>query len=149
MERSFRRWKLVALLSFIIILLADFCLQRIIPEWTFVYDYLVIVYNIIVYCSFFGLLFCIILLFRANVFVTALFGSMLGVILLLSIYLEIYPLDTSTKPRDVLVLTKYNNGQKLVVRKMQNAKTLAEISDTVLVDDFWIFRRVQMRKTPQ
>ena len=55
---------------------------------------------------------------------------------------EIYPIDTTTKPRDISVLQINSDGSKLIVRERINVKTYEIIKDTALVKDSFIFRRI-------
>src|SRR5688572_24673891 len=63
-------------------------------------------------------------------------------ITLVSSYLTVYPIDTTTEPYDKSILKQFPNGSKLVAREYKNAKTTREIRDTVLVKDFFIFRKI-------
>jgi hypothetical protein len=57
------------------------------------------------------------------------------------IYLQFNPIDTSTFPGDIKVVN--NQGvYKQVIRENQNMKTLQFETDTVWVEDKFIFRRI-------
>jgi len=80
--------------------------------------------------------------FKASKFLTIPLGILLFLIFLINSYAEIYPIDTTTQPRDISILKNYENGSKLIIRERINAKTNNIIQDTVLVKDDYIFRQI-------
>jgi hypothetical protein len=56
------------------------------------------------------------------------------------------PIDTTTEPYDKAILERFPNGNKIVIRQYMNAKTNRKISDTVLVKDTFIFRKIFRQK---
>jgi len=57
-------------------------------------------------------------------------------------FLVINPIDSTTEPTDIKTLITQADGKKIIVRQFKNAKTNAEIIDTVTVKDISIFRKV-------
>jgi hypothetical protein len=57
------------------------------------------------------------------------------------IYLQFNPIDTSTFPRDLKLIDNHDDYTQ-VIRERQNMKTLRFETDTVWVEDKFIFRRI-------
>jgi hypothetical protein len=71
---------------------------------------------------------------------------LLSIIFLFNSYAEIFPIDTTTQPVDITTLQLDKNGNKLVIQEFKNVETNEIIQDTVLVKDYFIFRRIINRK---
>ncbi|TMI61960.1 MAG: hypothetical protein E6H07_16980 [Bacteroidetes bacterium] len=128
-----------------IILIIEFLFAQVFPDWTFKAGFLVITNNILSYLSFWGLVYCMILFFRPAFEIKVVCGILFTVLLGIHSCSEIYPIDTTTQPNDLKTIQTYSDGKKLVVRQYKNAKTNADIQDTVLVKDVYLFRRLYKR----
>jgi len=131
---------------FVFLLSLEYAFGKFFPDWTFKSGTLVITNKIVSYFSFFGLLFCIALLFRANPVLKAVLGFLFVLLLGILSCSEIHPIDTTTQPEDTKTIQTYSDGTKLVMRHYINAKTNAQIQDTVLVKDIFMFRRLYHSK---
>jgi hypothetical protein len=90
---------------------------------------------------FFGLIFCVILLFKIHPGLTTFIGLTLTFLLFILSWFTFHPIDTYTLPVDKSTLSIFPDGKKLIVRQYKNAKTNRQIQDTVLVKDVFIFRQ--------
>jgi len=68
-------------------------------------------------------------------------GILVAIIWFLIVTLQFNPIDTSTYPKDVKVIDTQNSF-KYIIRERQNMKTLQFKTDTVWVEDKFIFRRI-------
>ena len=125
-----------------IILLTEISVGHFFPNLTFVDGNMTIANKIIGYFSFSGFILSILIFLKASKMLTIPLGVILFSIFLINSYVDIYPIDTTTQPKDVSVLQICKNGNKLTVREYKNAKTNAIIKDTVLVKDKFIFRQI-------
>jgi hypothetical protein len=142
MIRKYQTSKLLFTKMFSLVLLGGFFFEQFYPNWSLRTASLISSYRISSFFSFFGLIYCLTLLFRPASWLKS---SMIVVFSLLFGMLscsEIFPFDTTTHPVDIQTLKTFDSGKKLVVRKYENAKTGWIIQDTVLVKDVFIFRRI-------
>lgn len=103
---------------------------------------MVIINNVILYLSFFGLIFSALFTIKPKSSLIKALGFVFLIAFLLLTYLEFNPIDTTTKPIDLATIKIGTSGKKLTVRQYKNAKTNRNILDTVLVNDQYIFRRI-------
>lgn len=134
--------KLKVTFFFALIFLTYIACYEFFPEWTFTKGYLHTSMRIIFQFSFFGLLMCIPILLRANKAILFLLGTIFTVLFLIMALGEIFPIDTTTEPIDIMTLRLNPDGQKVIVREYLNVKTNTTIHDTVTVKDYFIFRRM-------
>ena len=125
-----------------IIVLFEIVISKFFSDLTLINGTLIVVSRIISYIAFSVLIFGIALLLKAKKIITILLGLLLLLILFFNAYSEIYPIDTTTKPHDILILKTLDNGNKIVVREYKNSKTNRRIQDTVWVNDIYIFRQI-------
>lgn len=142
MIRNKSKSTILLTILFAVLLTIEFAFAKFYPDWTFKTGTLVIGNKIISYLAFFGLLFCIALLFRVNAGLKIVLGILFILLLGILSCSEVYPIDTTTEPVDKMVLQTFGDGRKIVVRQYENAKTNAKIQDTILVRDIFIFRRL-------
>jgi len=134
--------KILLTLLFGIILLAEITVGHFFPNLTFVNGNLTIANRVVAYLSFSSFILCIPILFKASKMLTIPLGLILFLIFFVNSCAEIYPIDTTTQPKDISILKTYENGNKLIVRERINAKTNNIIQDTVLVKDNFLFRQI-------
>ncbi len=115
--------------------------NKLLLNWAFTKGYLNVASKIIFEFSFLAVVLCIALLFKVNKVIVIAFAVIFAFAFVILAYGEIYPIDTTTEPIDVRTLEKHNNGDNLIVREYQNAKTGRIIHDTVKVHDYFIFRK--------
>ena len=140
--KQYRKIILIITIIFGIILLTEISVGQFLPNLTFVDGNMAIVNRIIGYFSFSGFILSISILLKASKILTIPLGVILFTFFIINSYAEIYPIDTTTEPRDISVLQRYENDSKLVVREYKNAKTNVLIKDTVVVRDKFIFRQI-------
>lgn len=124
-----------------VILLTEILVEQFFPNITFVSGNLNIANRILGYFAFSGFLLSILLYFKGTKLVTFFLGVLLLLIFFINSCAEIYPIDTTTQPKDISVLKIYEDSSKLVIRERINSKTNRIIRDTVLVKDNYIFRQ--------
>ena len=129
-------------LLFLIILLVQFSFIYGFSHWTFIKGFYVVANKLILYFSIFGFILCIAGLFKAPRGLRVFLGITFSLFFLGTAYSEINPIDTTTEPVDIQLLSTFSNNKKLIVRHRINGKTNSEILDTVVVKDVGIFRRV-------
>jgi ABC-type transport system involved in multi-copper enzyme maturation permease subunit len=137
-----RRTILLATIFFGIVLLADTISWYRFPEITFVNGNLDMASNVVIHFAFLGFILGLLLWFKANNMVIVPIAVLLFFIFFINSCAEVYPIETTTEPVDVIVLRRDKNGIKLIVREYKNAKTNRIIQDTVLVKDYFIFREI-------
>lgn len=125
-----------------IVLVLEITIGYLFPNWTFINGNLTIAYSIIGYLAFSSFILCIPILFNASKMLTIPLGVVLFIIFFINSCSVIHPIDTTTKPKDIAIVKTYENGNQLIVRKRINAKTNNIILDTVLVKDYFIFRKL-------
>lgn len=125
-----------------VILLTEILVEQFFPNLTFVSGNLNIANRILGYFAFSGFLLSILLNFKGTKLVTFFLGVLLLLIFFINSCAEIYPIDTTTQPKDISVLKIYEDSSKLVIRERINSKTNRIIRDTVLVKDNYIFRQI-------
>lgn len=136
--------KAIFFVSFMLgsILLTKIIVDHFLPNLTFINKNLIITFRILRYFT--VLWFTISLLYCLKP--TKNFAIPIGFVLLpffiLFSWIELYPIDTTTKPIDVSILHINPDGTKLIVRERKNAKTNRVILDTVLVKDNFVFRQI-------
>lgn len=134
------------LIIFSVILLIQFSFIYGLPDWTFTKDSYVIANKLILYCSIFVLIICLLVLFKTSKFLILLLGIVFLIFLGIVAYFEFNPIDTTTQSIDKEMLWMSLDGKKLIVRQSINTKTNSVILDTVLVRDFGIFRKIYPRE---
>jgi len=112
------------------------------PAITFINGNLKIANRIIEYFAFTGVIIFSLMFFRTGKYLMTPLVFILISIFIINSFFEIYPVDTTTQPVDILVLHTNKDGTKLVVRERLNAKTSEAIRDTVLVEDNMIWRKI-------
>jgi hypothetical protein len=122
--------------------LIEFLFSTFYPSWTFTKGSFVIANKIFSYLSFFGLIFFGVFTFKPKSVGTIALGLIFLFLFAILTFFEINPIDTTTEPVDIKTITTQTDGKKLIVRQYKKAKTNAEIIDTVLVEDNYIFRRI-------
>jgi len=135
---------LIILFAFIV--LTAFVFSLFFSEWSFINGTLTISVKIITSFAFWGLLFCIIIILKANKILKIVCGILFSLLFSFSAYFTAYPFDTTTEPYDIRILRTDEDGKKLVISGYKNVKTNAEIQDTVLVQDIFVFRRLYYTK---
>ncbi len=141
MAKANKRLKAVSL-SFLFILILEFILNRAYPTWTFRTPSLVIGNKVITYFAFFGLIFCTMILVRAPRLLNIFFGIVMFLLFCVASCATIFPVDTTSQPKDKVLLSSYADGRKKIIREFRNARAGAPVYDTVLVKDILIFRRL-------
>ncbi|WP_207429507.1 hypothetical protein [Pedobacter sp. SYSU D00535] len=121
--------------------------EQFFPDLTFVSGSLVIANRILGYLAFIVFVLSIMLLLRLNKTIRFCSALILSCFFFINSCGEIYPIDTIEKPFDASILQTYGNGNKLIVREFENAKTTNVLRDTILVNDVFIFRRILEHKT--
>ena len=137
-----RKITLVFTIAFAFILLMELIFKRVWPHWTFNTPGLVIGNAILSYLAFFGLIFCTMLLVRAPRLLNIVFGIAMTLLFCVASCATIFPIDTTTQPRDKFIVDRFPDGRKKIIREYRNAKTGHEIMDTVIVKDVLCFRRL-------
>jgi len=125
-----------------LILLTEILVGQIFPNLTFVNGNLTIANRILACFAFSGFILSIPIYFKATKTLIIPLGVILFLIFFINSCAAIYPIDTTTQPRDIAVLRTNKDGSKLIVRERINAKTNGIIRDTALVKDNFIFRQV-------
>lgn len=142
MTKQFNKTGLYLTLLFAVILLIEFLASTFYKGWTFNKGSFVIANKIILYLSFFGLIFFIAFTFRPKSVGTIALGIITLLLFSILAFFEINPIDTTTEPVDIKTIATQPDGKKVVLRQYKNSKTNAEIIDTVLVNDVFLFRRI-------
>lgn len=124
------------------ILLTKTLVAHFIPNLTFINGELVIATRIIVFLLFLCFIMCVFMLFKPNEILVMLLGIVLFLIFFVYSCSEIYPIDTTTQPKDILILETYEDGTKLILRERISMKRNIPIQDKVLVKDNFIFRQI-------
>ena len=112
------------------------------PQWTFITGALVIANRILTQLSLAGLLFSLILFLKPSKNVKLVLGSLFVLFFGLLTLGELFPIDTTTEPVDISTIQIDSQGKKTIARQYINAKTNSKITDTVLVKDIFIFRKL-------
>lgn len=133
---------LIFLILFCIVFISRQIIEISFPKWTFNRNDLNILYDIIGYVSFFGLLFCILLLLTNRRTVLIPVAILFSLLVSCESYFAAFPFDSQTAPEDFQVIHIYKDGRKLISRKYQNAKTGTWNIDTAIVWDNNVFRRI-------
>lgn len=127
---------------FLFILLIEIITEYILPDWIFISGFLTIANRIVMFFSFFALLLCIVSFLKLNKLIVYSLGVFFVIFFCLISLGEIYPSDTTTEPIDIVTLQTNVNGKKIVVRKYKNIQTDLIIYDTIIVKDYFIFRKI-------
>jgi hypothetical protein len=127
---------------FLFIILTEIITEYFLPDWIFISGFLTIANRIVMFFSFFALLFCIVLRLKLHKCIVYPLGIFLIIFFCLIALGEIYPRDTTTEPIDILTIHTNVNGKKMVVRKYKNIETDLIIYDTIVVKDYFIFRKI-------
>ena len=137
-----RRITLWVTLIFGIVLLIKITFRHFYPNVTFVNGELVICNKIMDYFLFSAFIMGILLFFKTGKTMLTISATFLFCIFFINSCAAIYPIDTTTQPKDSKVLQTRKNGDQLIMRNYKNAKTNRTIYDTVLVHDYGIFREI-------
>ena len=129
-----------------IVLLTEILSGYFFSSITFINGGLIITNRIIGYLAFSSFILCLILLLNEKKNIVIISSILLSIIFLFNSYAEIFPIDTTTQPVDITTLQLDKNGNKLVIQEFKNVETNEIIQDTVLVKDYFIFRRIINRK---
>lgn len=133
-------WSIVIICALIILL--EILLSVFFPEWSVRNGSLYLANQIILAGAICGIIVAGIFLTNALQGIKWAIAVIAVLITLVSFYLTVYPIDTTTEPYDKSILKQFPDGSKLVAREYKNAKTNREIKDTVLVKDVFIFRKI-------
>lgn len=131
------------IISFSIILLIEIVFHQ--TEWNFINASITSSNIIITSFSFFGILYCLILLLRPSNSVAIFLALIFLLVTSFISLLLIYPLDSTSQPVDITILHTNSDGKKLIVREKINLKHNYPIRDTILVKDIFIFRQICKR----
>lgn len=137
-----RKATLIISITLGLILLTEILVGQFFSNLTFVNVNLTIANRIICYFSFSGFILYIPIFFKVTKTLTIPLGVILLLLFFINSYAEIFPIDTTTQPKDIVVLQTNKDGSKLIVRELINAKTNGIIRDTALVKDNFIFREL-------
>ena len=132
----------ILFITFSFILLIQFSFIYGFSDWTFTKGFYVIANKLLLYFSIFGFILCLAILLKAPTGLRVFLGVIFTLFFVGTAFFEIKPIDTTTQPVDVKLLSTLSGKKKLIVRQRINAKTNSEILDTVTVKDVGIFRRV-------
>lgn len=120
--------------------------QILFPNLTFINGNWTITNRIVGYLTFSGFIFLFVTLFNSSKMLLIPLGIILFIIFFVNSCAEIYPLDTTTQPKDIAVIQRGEDRRKLIVRERMNVKTNTIINDTVWVQDNFIFRQILIPK---
>ena len=133
---------LLVTIMLVIILFAEIIIGLFFPNLTFVTGSLTIANRVLGYFAFSGAILFTFILFKTRKGFTIPLGFLLFLIFFINSCSEIFPIDTTTQPKDIMILQTNKDGTKLVLRERINVKTKGIIQDTSLVRDNLIFRQV-------
>jgi len=112
------------------------------PEWRFSNYYLRVVEDVTLPFIFFAFLACL-----AAIHAKRIYGFIFVAICSLPVaafisWFSLHPLDAHSEEKDVAIIQRINNNYKLVSRKYFNYKHNVWQTDTVKVQEFFVFRKV-------
>ena len=145
-SNSMNMSKTISYVCAIIIFLEIIC-NSFFPNITFINGTLVTLNKIMGFFVFSLFIILLFKLFKANKIVTIIISLLLFIIFIFNSYAEINPIDTTTPAVEIKTLQRNEDGSKIIVQKSINMKIDEAILDTILVNDFLIFRRIINQKT--